>query len=228
MNWDDHPLHGTAMVATLLLLQVTAACSRETPEARATAVPAVLPAAEPAAAGNPAPAAAPPKSRHVVVNDQAIPDQQLAELENHFRLQIVDGRYWYDRVSGAAGPVGGPTLAFILPGLELGGPWSPDASAGNTGVYINGRELPQYDLIALTRLVGFVQPGRYFLDATGNAGFEGGPPIINLVAASRQLQGQGSGDGWYSSTVGAGGNASGGAGYVMGKDGSGNSWISSY
>jgi hypothetical protein len=152
----------------------------------------------------------------------------LRQLQQAYGLDIADGSYWYDARSGAAGPAGGPTLAFIVPGLALGGSLRPDASAGNTGVFLNGRELPQYDLIRLTQLVGFVMPGRYFLDANGNAGYEGGPPLVNLVAASRQSQARSGGDGWYSGNTGASGNESGGTGYVMGKDASGNTWSSSY
>ncbi len=230
MDWHDLLQRDAALLGALALALALAlaACSRQ---ADVESVPAAMavhqePDPAPATTGT-TPAAA--LQRHVVVNGQAIAAARLEELSSHLHLKIVDGDYWYDKVSGAAGPAGGPTLAFIVPGLELGGPLAPDASAGNTGVFINGRELPQFDLIALTRLVGFVQPGRYFLDATGNAGFEGGPPVINLVAASRQAQAQGGGgDGWYSNATGAGGNASGGAGYVMGKDGSGNTWMSSY
>ncbi len=234
MDWQDLPLHETALLCTMLGLLASAACSRgptpavESAPSTPTAVTmqaAPPPSAPPVATG----AAAAASQRNVFVNGQPIPAAQLAELENHFHLQIANGQYWYDRVSGAAGPAGGPTLAFIVPGLDLGGPLTAQASNGNTGVFINGRELPQYDLIALTRLVGFVQPGRYFLDAMGNAGYEGGPPMINLVAASRQQQTQGGGgDGWYSSNVNAGGNESGGTGYVMGKDASGNTWGASY
>lgn len=36
---------------------------------------------------------------------------------------------------------------------------------------------------ALQQLVGPVRPGRYWLDAYGNAGFEGGPPLVNLAQA---------------------------------------------
>lgn len=214
------------------LLLAAAACSAEPPAAPAAAA-AATGAATPTGAQPVTPAVSPGATtvaaqRNVVVNGQQVTSAELAALEVHYRLQIADGRYWYDRVSGAAGPAGGPTLAFIMPGLDLGGPMAPDASAGSTGVFINGRELPPYDLIALTRLVGFVQPGRYFLDAMGNAGYEGGPPMVNLVAASGQLQSQGAGGGWYSQSSQAGGNESGGAGYVMGKDASGNTWGASY
>lgn len=231
MDWQDFPLRDALAIGTLVVLLAMTACSKQ-PAAAAppatTAVTAATAPVMPTVTGAPTASAA--TQRNVVINGQPLAAAQLAELESHFQLRINDGRYWYDRISGAAGPEGGPTLGFIVPGLDLGGPLAANASAGNTGVFINGRELPQYDLIALTRLVGFVQPGRYFLDGMGNAGFEGGPPIINLVAASRQAQAQsgGGGDGWYSGNVNAGGNESGGTGYVMGTDASGKSWGASY
>ena len=158
--------------------------------------------------------------REVIVNGTPVTAARLEDLQTHLHLRIEDGLYWYDRRSGAVGPAGGPTLAFIVPDLDLGGPLAADASGGNTGVFLNGRELPQYDLVELTRLVGFVSPGRYFLDANGNAGFEGGPPMINLVAASRQhgpVRG-----GWYATTAATG--EPGRHSYVVGRDASGRSW----
>jgi hypothetical protein len=175
----------------------------------------------------PSPAASPHRDvsraamqRDVVVNGIPVPAARLDDLQRHLHLRIEDGRYWYDRRSGAMGPDGGPTLAFIVPDLELGGPLAADASAGTTGVFLNGRELPQYDLIELTRLVGFVAQGRYFLDASGNAGFEGGPPMINLVAASRQhgpVRG-----GWYATAAATG--EPGRNAYVVGRDATGRPW----
>jgi hypothetical protein len=187
---------------------------------------------EPAAGGGPAgpagPGQAPPpvQERRVSVNGQALDAATLNQLESLYHLQIAAGSYWYDPTSGAAGPAGGPTLTFIVPGLRLGGPLRADASNGNTGVFVNGRELPAYDLAGLTRLVGYIAPGRYFLDAMGNAGTEGGPPTVNLLVASQRASG--GGGGWYSSNAQAGGNEAGGTGYVMGKDASGNTWGASY
>lgn len=220
MRAFERRCRGAGLACALWALSVAAACSGDPAPA-----PQVAPGTGPKQAE-----AAPVPGRQVTVNGVRLDVAQLAELERRHGLQIVDGNYWYDRMSGAAGPVGGPTLAFILPGLELGGALAADASAGDSGVFINGRELPDYDLVGLTRLVGYVAPGRYFLDAMGNAGPEGGPPVVNLVVASHQAEamgGAGSG-GWYSSAAGAGGNEAGGSGYVMGKDGSGNTWISSY
>src|SRR5262245_6296993 len=59
-----------------------------------------------------------------------------------------------------------------------------DASNGNTKVFINGRKLHVMDVLGLLQL-GPVYPGRYWVDAAGNCGFEGGPAFINLMMVAR-------------------------------------------
>src|SRR5262245_59009801 len=120
-------------------------------------------------------------SRQVFVNGSQIADAQVAALEQAYQTTIVDGRYWYDRISGAIGCEGGPCAGFIAAGLPLGGTMQANCSGGGTGVFINGREAHRLDVIALQRLLP-VAPGRYWVDAHGNAGYEGGPPLCNLVA----------------------------------------------
>jgi hypothetical protein len=123
----------------------------------------------------------------VVVNDVGLEPATLHWLATHHRLQIPPGHYWYDPTSGAFGYQGGPTVGFLYPGLELGGALRADASGGDTGVFINGRELHSIDLAALQQLVG--QPiarGHYWLDAQGNAGVVGAPAQVNLVQLARQ------------------------------------------
>src|SRR3982751_944680 len=94
-------------------------------------------------------------------------------------------------MSGAWGMHGGPTAGFTLAGLDLGGPLKADASAGNTGVFLNGRQLHQYDVLALMQLTPVYQ-GRFWMDAMGNVGVEGQPAVINLwVLASQRSGGSG-------------------------------------
>ncbi len=143
------------------------------------------------------------QQRAVVVNRVRLSDQQVQAFERQWRLQVRDGNYWYDKVSGAWGMDGGPTGGWIMPGLELGGPLPADASRGNTGVFINGRELHQLDVAALMRITPVYQ-GRWWVDAQGTFGAEGGPAMGNLWLLARQ-RGMQPGKAW--STYANGGNS---------------------
>lgn len=118
---------------------------------------------------------------NVVVNSVALAPQKVRALERQYRVRILDGRYWYDAFSGAWGFEGGPTVGQILPGLALGGALRANASGGKTGVFINRRELHPLDVAALQRCTA-VYRGRYWVNAQGIGGIEGGPPIFNLAA----------------------------------------------
>ena len=155
--------------------------------------------------------------RRVIVNDVRLSDRVLHALEVQYRVRVQDGAYWYDAASGAWGFDGGPTVGFIPAGLRLGGALQSDASDGTTSVFINGRQLPMRDVLALRQLVGTVIPGRYWLDAQGNVGMEGGPAFLNLVALARQ-QARRNTPFYRSGLTGIGAGSSGGTSYVMGKD----------
>lgn len=134
--------------------------------------------------------AAAAQTRNVYINDVRIADHRLTAMEQQSRTRIPDGRYWYDKVSGAWGLSGGPTAGFTLAGQDIGGPLKADASNGNTGVFINGRQLHMMDVVGLQQLIGAVYPGRYWVDAYGNAGYEGGPALVNLVMVARSRSSQ--------------------------------------
>jgi hypothetical protein len=120
-------------------------------------------------------------NRAVEVNGVALSAAELRDLEARYTVRVRPGAYWYDRASGLWGVRGRGTSGLVLAGLTLGGgALARDASSGTTGVFVNGRELPGDDLAALEALVGAVPPGRYFLDGDGNAGPEGGAPVVNL------------------------------------------------
>ena len=133
----------------------------------------------------------------VFINRTRLPADTLQLLETTFQTKIPGGRYWYDPMSGGWGLEGGPTLGFTIAGLPIGGPLPADISGGTTGVFVNGRQLPVQDLVGLQALAGPVAPGRYFIDQQGNAGFEGGPPMVNLrtLAIQQGVYRQGSGVG---------------------------------
>lgn len=153
------------------------------------------------AAGAAAEAGAP---RQVFINRVRIPDATLAQLEGAGAPRIPDGRYWYDRISGAWGLEGGFTRGIVAAGVPLGGPLPADISGGGTRVYINGRDLHPVDLAGLQQLTGPVAPGRYRVDAQGNAGMEGGPATVNLRMLAAQLYRQNGGVG---ANYGGGGGA---------------------
>ena len=159
----------------------------------------------------------------IVINGYTLTAQDVAQLRAS-GIQVQLGQYWYDSVNGAWGYWGRPTMGFLAAGIPSA-PLQPNSSNGNTQVFINGRNLPVQDLIALQQLTGPLMPGRYFIDQMGNAGVEGGPPLINLVQAMGQSGAQGGGGGgggggtWQSNVTGASGGYDGqGSGFVILKD----------
>src|SRR5687768_12987434 len=99
-----------------------------------------------------------------IVNDQVVADTTIQQLEKTHGVKCTPGTYWYDRLTGAYGMQGGPCIGIGIPGLQIGGQLKSNASAGNTGVFINGRELHQIDVQRLQTFL-WVLPGRYWMDA---------------------------------------------------------------
>jgi hypothetical protein len=120
------------------------------------------------------------------VNGVVLAEDRVRKFEQENKTRLPCGDFWYDKVSGGWGLAGGPTLGFTAPGLDLGGPLKADASRGNTGAFINGRELPMLDVLALQSLGVPVLQGRWWVDHTGNVGVEGNPQVLgNLFQFSR-------------------------------------------
>jgi len=165
-----------------------------------------------------------PATGGVLVNGKPLQKKQLETLRQRAGIpdgtSIPAGRYWYDKVSGLWGMRGGPTLGQIPAGLDLGGTLRQDASGGDTGVFINGRELHREEAAYLRRLFGTVNPGRYWLNPQGIGGYEGGPPLFHLGAAAAAGAGSGGYSGYTRRTpfgsIGGDGNCS----YYMHPEGS--------
>ncbi|KMT20348.1 hypothetical protein BVRB_1g003470 [Beta vulgaris subsp. vulgaris] len=88
--------------------------------------------------------------RNVTVNGHLIPDKLVKKAEK-MAGPIYPGQYWYDYRAGFWGVMGGPCLGIIPPFIEEFNHRIPENCAGgNTGVFVNGRELHQKDLDLLT------------------------------------------------------------------------------
>jgi hypothetical protein len=151
----------------------------------------------------------------VFINGRELSPEQVAMIAAADRWRPVPGRYWYDSRSGAWGVEGREAGGFLMPGHDFG-PLAEDASNGNTGVFINGREIASIEVVRLQQILGVVYQGRWWLDGgSGDFGLEGSPmPIVNLVSAMQsQPSGQRSGDNRRCS-VPACGNDDGKSGYV--------------
>ncbi len=127
-------------------------------DARGSAEGDAVPALGSAPPGTSAASSAERATRQVIINGQRLPDAELSQAQQAYRIRIPDVEYWYDAVLGAWGAQGGPTLGFISAGLSLGGPLRQDASNVATRVAVNGRELPVADVLALKQITGPIQP----------------------------------------------------------------------
>lgn len=87
----------------------------------------------------------------VFVNGHLIPDRAVKKAER-LAGKVRPGDYWYDKNAGFWGVMGHPCIGIIMPNIEeFNYPMPKDCAAGNTGVYVNGRELNQRDLDLLAK-----------------------------------------------------------------------------
>jgi hypothetical protein len=139
-----------------------------------------------------------------IVNNVEISPREQDRLSRTSGFRLPPGRFWYDKESGAWGGEGTPALGYTRPGLDIGGPLPEDASVKRGGVlgfltrsrtYINGRELTQLEAQALAGVLlqGGIAlwAGRYWLDAEGDFGKEGGQRLVNLPQLLAMLQAHG-------------------------------------
>jgi len=122
------------------------------------------------------------EAARIVVNGQALSVETVQQLQQVYPVAIPPGHYWYDAVSGAYGREGEPIAGQMMAGGALGGPLSPNASRGTSGVFINGRQITGGEVAYIERLCQTpVVPGRYWIMASGVGGYEGGPAVFNLA-----------------------------------------------
>ncbi|KAL5156213.1 Protein ENHANCED DISEASE RESISTANCE 4 [Glycine soja] len=104
----------------------------------------------------------------VTVNGQPLSDRVVKKAEK-LAGTIQPGNYWYDFRAGFWGVMGGPCLGIIPPFIEeFNHPLPDKCSGGNTGVFVNGRELHQKDLDLLAgRGLPSDRDRSYIIDISG-------------------------------------------------------------
>ncbi|KAK4397231.1 Extra-large guanine nucleotide-binding protein 2 [Sesamum angolense] len=86
------------------------------------------------------------KKSNLIVNGHPIPDQ-LVKIAEKIAGPIKPGDYWYDFRAGFWGVMGGRALGMIPPFIqEFNYPMPAHCAGGNTGIFVNGRELHHIDL----------------------------------------------------------------------------------
>lgn len=158
-------------------------------------LPQVLkPQAVPSSAPTSAHAAPAAQGTGVFINQKIVGQAQLDELKQIYGAAPPPGRYWYDPRSGLYGNWGYEAAGYIRPGHNFG-LVPADASKGNTGVFINGRQINLTEAQFFQRLFGAVYQGNWWLDGqTGNVGLEGNTtPVANVVVAMQQANRSGGG-----------------------------------
>ena len=158
-----------------------------------------------------------------IINGKPLSAEQRAAFVRLYSTQPLGGNFWYDPASGLWGVVGREAFGVLRPGLPYG-PVSPTASAGTTGVFINGRQVNPAEALYIRSLLGSVVAGRWWLDGrTGNFGLEGNPiPAGNLFAIARAAQSRG---GTYYYNNGMGQTAAISQGCATGTTGTGDSKV---
>lgn len=121
---------------------------------------------------------------------------------------VPPGRYWYDSLGGLWGLEGREAGGFIRAGLDFG-PLAADASGGDKGIFINGREINVVEAAYYQQILGALYRGRWWFDGpTGCIGTEGNPvPAGNVFAALRQAEESSQGDHSWCSRRGPCGNS---------------------
>ncbi|GAB2217434.1 hypothetical protein Drorol1_Dr00000625 [Drosera rotundifolia] len=106
--------------------------------------------------------------RHVTVNGHVVPDRLIKKAEK-LAGPIYPGQYWYDYRAGFWGEMGGPCLGIIPPFIEeFNYPMPENCAGGDTGVFVNGRELHQKDLdLLVSRGLPSTRDRSYIIDISG-------------------------------------------------------------
>ncbi|KAF8379666.1 hypothetical protein HHK36_029110 [Tetracentron sinense] len=119
---------------------------------------------------------------NVSINGQPIPDHLVKKAEKKAG-EILPGRYWYDYQAGFWGVMGQPCLGIVPPFIEeFNYPMPKNCAAGNTGVFVNGRELYQKDLDLLaSRGLPTTRDKSYIVEISGRVRDEDSGEVLDSL-----------------------------------------------
>ncbi|KAL8548537.1 hypothetical protein ACS0TY_007733 [Phlomoides rotata] len=104
----------------------------------------------------------------VFVNGYLIPDRVVKKAEK-LAGPIQPGEYWYDKRAGFWGVMGHSCLGIIMPNIEeFNYPMPKNCAAGNTGVFVNDRELHEKDFdLLVSRGLPITRNRSYLIEISG-------------------------------------------------------------
>ncbi|XP_057769760.1 uncharacterized protein LOC130989709 isoform X2 [Salvia miltiorrhiza] len=121
---------------------------------------------------------------HIYVNDKSLSVEELLLLQScpNPPKKLRPGRYWYDRHTGYWGKEGEKPYQLITPLLTVCDQVRPNASNGNTNVWINSREITKAELLVLQAAGVNCQGNTYlWVMADGSCQEEGSNTVITRL-----------------------------------------------
>ncbi|XP_077227406.1 uncharacterized protein LOC143860583 [Tasmannia lanceolata] len=119
---------------------------------------------------------------NVSINGQPIPDRLVKKAEK-LAGPILPGQYWYDCRAGFWGVMGQQCIGIIPPSIEeFNYPMPKNCAGGNTGIFVNGRELhpKDFELLA-SRGLPTSSDMSYIIDISGRVVDEAtGEELVSL------------------------------------------------
>ncbi|XP_013601002.1 PREDICTED: extra-large guanine nucleotide-binding protein 2 isoform X2 [Brassica oleracea var. oleracea] len=130
-------------------------------------------------------------SRLIAVNGKSLDEEELYMLQSCANppKKLKPGDYWYDKVAGYWGKVGEKPCQIISPHMNIGGNIKKEASNGDSGIFINNREITKSELTML-KMVGVQCEGKphFWVNSDGSYQEEGQNRIMgNIWSKARSL-----------------------------------------
>ena len=118
------------------------------------------------------------KAVGATINGYPLNESQVTFLAVNFNVRLRDNtHYWYDKESVFFGKIGGICLRDLDQCLSIKGDLDPRASAGDSGIFVNGREILKEEkknwqragmVLDATKNIPYPPSFRYLVDPLGD------------------------------------------------------------